>query len=341
MSDYAIVVATRNRLEALRASIPLFLGQSRPPARIVVVDKSDDHAAVAAFLGAQAAATSVPFEVIHSDRANLPYQRNLGLARVQEPITMMPDDDSLWFPETAAEIMKVYEADTGKRIGGVGGMISAVSPLSQGDAPENARRIAGRPGIESLRNRLEARFAPQPFNLYAQRRIAELGRPEGVLVVETVGGWRMSFRTEAVRSLEFDATLGSRVGYAQHEDKDVSLRLQKAGWLMAAAPGADVFHNVAPGKRAGGFAYGFCWIFNYAYICRKVFGDTAPGRGPVRRYLAYKTALYHLRPTSAHHRDIARGARAAMAAFDRLWSAPDDRLQEVFGEICDSALGNR
>jgi glycosyltransferase involved in cell wall biosynthesis len=344
MLDYAIVVATRNRIEALRASVPLFLGQSRPPARIVVVDRSDDHAAVAEYLSDLVRGGAIPVEVIHGDRANLPHQRNLGLARVAEPVVLLPDDDSLWFADTAAKIMAVYDRDPGGLIGGVAGIGIAVSPLAGDRAPENARRFMRRPGIERWRNRIEERFVPQPFNLYARLRIAAL-RPEAAAaglddlrLVETISGWRMSYRTEIARSLGYDATLGSRVGYAQHEDKDMSLRVQQAGHLLAAAPGARVFHNVHPGKRAGGFAYGFCWLFNYAYICRKVFGDAPPGRVPVRRYIGYKAFLYRLRRGNEYDRDVARGGAAALAEFDRLWQAPDDRLADTYGEICGRVL---
>ncbi|MGF6862350.1 hypothetical protein ABIE69_002936 [Rhodobacteraceae bacterium MBR-64] len=40
------VIATRNRPEALALSIPLILGQSRQPEKLIVIDSSDDHHAV-------------------------------------------------------------------------------------------------------------------------------------------------------------------------------------------------------------------------------------------------------------------------------------------------------
>ncbi len=344
MLTYAIVVATRNRLEALQASVPLFLGQTRPPARLVVVDRSDDHAAVAAWLAEMALTSPIPVEVIHADLANLPHQRNLGIARVTEAVTMLPDDDSLWFPDTAERIMAVYERDATGLIGGVTGIQTMISPLEKSKAPPSDQPLMSRPAIARWRNRIEAHFVPQPFNLYAHDRIAALLPAAGaqglgdLRFVETIGGWRMSFRTGVLRDSGFDATLGSRVGYAQHEDKDMALQVQRAGHLLAAAPGARVMHNMHPGKRAGGFAYGFFWIFNYLYICRKLFGDAPPGRRPVWRYLRYKVFLYGLRRGNTHDRDIARGGAAALAEFDRMWQAPDNRLAETYGEIADRVL---
>ena len=51
---FDVVIATRNRAEALALSIPLILAQSRQPERLIVIDSSDDHAPVKAAV-AQAA----------------------------------------------------------------------------------------------------------------------------------------------------------------------------------------------------------------------------------------------------------------------------------------------
>lgn len=342
--DYAIVVATRNRLSMLRASVPLFLDQSRPPARIVIVDHSDDHGAVAAWRAEMARTTTIPIELVHADRANSAHQRNLGIMRVSEPVTMLPDDDTLWFPDTAERMMAVYERDPAGLIGGVTGFTTGQSPLVRDDTPPKAQSLVHRPAIERWRTRIEEYFAPKPHDLYGRLRIdallpaARKRDLEDLLFVETMPGWRMSYRTAPVRRASFDATLGSRAGYALFEDTDTALRVQKAGFLLAAAPGARLMHNVAPGKRTGGVAYGLSSILNYAYMCRKVFGDTPPGRRSVERFLRYKLLLYRLRRRTPHDRAIARGAAAAFARFDRLWQTPDDRLAETYGTIWDEVM---
>lgn len=344
MLDYAIVVATRNRLDALRISVPLFLKQSRPPARLIIVDCSDEHGSVASYMDETAESTEIPIEVIHADTANSAQQRNLGIQRVNEEITMLPDDDSLWFPDTAEKIMKIYENDKCGIIGGVSGISSTNSPVSTAFMPRKDLALNRNPTVQRWRNMTENRIFPQPFDLYGSLRIAELlstadaASTGHIRTIETIAGYRMSFRTEALLRHNFDPVLGSRVGYALHEDKDVGLRMNKAGLLLAAAPGAMVFHNIHQGKRAGGFEYGFSWIFNYIYICRKVFGDNPPGKRPVERFLNYKSFLYRLRRNNPYYRDVARGASAAMAEFDLLWRTPDDRLAKIYGDICDRVL---
>jgi hypothetical protein len=42
-----VVIATRNRPEALALTIPLILGQSRQPEKLIVIDSSNDHGPVA------------------------------------------------------------------------------------------------------------------------------------------------------------------------------------------------------------------------------------------------------------------------------------------------------
>lgn len=340
MLNYAIVVATRNRLTMLKASLPLFLAQTRLPSRIVVVDRSDDHDPVRAYCEELATLTNVSIEVIYGEVANSSAQRNQGLASVTEPVVAFPDDDSFWFPDTAAELMAVYESDTGLRFGAVSATESKLSPVR---SPLD--RASGKPPMKDgvrfsrWRNRIESIFVPQPFNMFGAERIAELAadaRADGLNypLVETIGGYLMSFRTDVASSLLFDELLGSRIGYATHEDKDLSLRVLASGALIAAAPRALVFHNVAPGKRANGFDYGFFHVLNYAYIAQKVFPTTRALAG-LKRYLRYKLFLYSLRRSDEYVMDIHRGAAAAFKGLDAVLSAPRDRLAAAYDEVCD------
>lgn len=341
MIDYAIVVATRNRIEALRVSIPLFLRQTRLPRRILIVDSSDDHASVQILCDEISRTAAVPIEVFQSDRANSAYQRNLGLDLVTEEIIIYPDDDSFWYPDTAERMLAVYERDTRGLIGGVTGIETSVSPVASGkDVPRKTRRLIQKPNISRYRDRIEGRFFPQPFNVYGQDRIAALGPVvgSGEIFVETMGGYRMSFRTEVIRPLRFDDALGAKVGYALHEDKDLSLRVLRAGYLLAAAPGARVFHNVHPGKRAKGFAYGFCHIMNYIYISRKVFEENSMSMRSVKPYCRYKIFLYSLKRSNEYDKDVYLGAKAAMESYDLVMSTSLDKVSEVYSAICRDRL---
>ena len=348
LKTYSIVVATRNRADVLATSLELFLGQSVLPAEVVVVDASDDHERVCALVRSvfAEAASPVPLTVLRADEGNLAAQRNQGLAGVTTPIVMYPDDDSYWYPDTAAALLDVYSADRAGAIGGVTAVEVGVSPVPGAAGPKRRFRLSHVPRLRWWRHRLEAALAPPPFHVYGAARTRDLA--EGFAdaghfrLVETMGGYRMSFRTDVLRRLGgFDPALGRHVGYAQHEDKDMCLRVLENGLLLAAARGARVFHNVHPAPRTkGGFEYGFCQILNYAYIVCKV---TRPGDSAERalgRYCHYKTWSYGLRwHKSGYLREIALGAQAAMGELPALRAAPRQKLTEAYLAAMDRHLG--
>lgn len=338
--EYAIVVATRNRLDMLTATLPLFVNQSRLAARIVIVDRSDDHESVVRLCESIAKDAPMPFDILYGNEPNLPSQRNQGLEYVFEPVVIFPDDDSFWYPDTAERWLAAYEADTNERYGAVSATDVYTLP-GQPEAPVPVRRIrfTNLPVVMAVRNLIEAAAIPQPFNVYGLERMAALGpaaKADGLTypLVASIGGYRMSFRTELAKRIQFDAVLGSKVGYGVHEDKDMGLRVLQAGALIAAVPDARVFHNVAPGKRANGFPYGFFHILNYLYICRKVFVDGSRPLGVTRRYLSYKVFLYGLRRSDAYDREVYRGARAALSEWDAIMTAQPEELAARYAEIC-------
>jgi GT2 family glycosyltransferase len=349
MLEYAIVVATRNRYDMLTVSFPRFVEQSRPAARIVVVDRSDDHDAVRRLCESFRSRSDVPIDVIHGSEANLPAQRNQGLERIEEPVVVFPDDDSLWFPDTVENLLRVYEDDVNGRYGAV-----SITPVDRAPddlsaaAPAAQRRFGALPLVTTARNLVESRVVPSPFNVFGNqqtRLLRDSAESDGLAypLVPSIGGYRMSFRTEVVKKLAFDDVLGSRIGYATHEDMDMGLRVLAAGFLIAAAPESRVFHNTYPGKRAGGFQYGFFHVFNYLYICRKVFPSSSSRLVRLtRRYLAYKVALYRLRQLvrpGEYHDDVQRGARAAFSEFSVVAAADNNELARLYAEVSKRHLG--
>ena len=49
----------------------------------------------------------------------------------------------------------------------------------------------------------------------------------------------MSFRTDVVRQVGFDETLGYAAGYSYHEDFDVSLAIERLGYALVSAERAE------------------------------------------------------------------------------------------------------
>src|SRR5208283_4064368 len=133
--DYDVILATRNRLSALQISLPLMLSQSRLPRRFVIVDSSDNHQEVARNVTEIFSSSNgeVSLQLLQSTPGSS-LQRNIGLDHAVSEVLLFPDDDSLWYPRYAETILKIYEKDADRLIGGVFGqqMYSApdVSPHS-------------------------------------------------------------------------------------------------------------------------------------------------------------------------------------------------------------------
>ena len=89
--SYDCVIATRNRLNALRMSIPLILKQDVAPGRLIVIDASDDHDSVR--IEVRELGERLGFKntiVAKSDASNSARQRNMGLQLVEAPVVDAP-----------------------------------------------------------------------------------------------------------------------------------------------------------------------------------------------------------------------------------------------------------
>lgn len=281
--SYAAIVATRNRAEALALALPLLLGQTRPPAEVVVVDSSDDPAPVAQAVAAAAAGQGVPVRLVRC-APGLTRQRNVGLAETTAPVLVFPDDDSLFYPDAAERILAVYERDRAGLIAAVGGREVLEPPpgVETGRAPGEASLgpIARR--LVPLRLWLDARLTgASPFERIGRRLNAARPAPHWLddmrcVPVAYVTGFRMSFRRSALEG--FDETLGR---YAWFEDIDAHFGAMRRG-LVVACLGARVFHHRFPGARGDGGSIGRWAVLNRAYVAMKHVrrnGDAFPSPG--------------------------------------------------------------
>jgi glycosyltransferase involved in cell wall biosynthesis len=344
MLSYDAVVATRNRQDALRLSLPMLLAQSRPPAQIVVVDSSDDPEPIRAIVEAAAQATTIPVSFV-SSAPGLTRQRNIGLERVSAPVVFFPDDDSLVLPGAMAAVMRIYERDAD-------GVIGGVCPAETDSPPEEVLAIA-RQGYETsmkerllrpvkrLRFHVEHTLFPSP--LYALgRRLNAARRPpswladENAVLVEHMTGFRMSFRTDVIRRSGFDERL---LRYGLQEDVDASLQVMLSGRLLVGALNGAIYHHKARGGRPAGRRMGFEQVMNRAYLLAKHAGRDHALMGAMRRFTLYKIAQYSLGAGTASGRARVAGAVAAMRAYPALFEVSRDALGAAFADITRRHLG--
>lgn len=343
--SFDVVIATRNRPEALALSIPLILTQSRLPGQLIVIDSSDDHAPVAETVAAAVAQAGFrgPVIVEHSEKG-LTRQRNAGLRHVTADVVIFPDDDSLMFPGTAAAMMRAYERDPEGRIAGV---CSAESPVPPpGVLPESAYAMTGEQKREQrlahLRNRVERGWDDlNPFIYMGRQLMARVTPPawlaeDDCVLVEWMTGFRMSFRTPYIRAVGFEPSF---TGYSRSEDVDACFGVARYGCFVGARH-AKIYHHKFPTRRDTGYAMGVTALTSRAYVVAKhVAGcgftpeqaDTA--RAKLRAYARFKILGSALKAHSRFHRDQLRGAVAAWRRLDDLLDCPPAMLPDRYAEL--------
>lgn len=342
--EYDIIIATKDRPAALRLSLPRILGQSRLPRTVIVVDSSDDLSATKDVIHEVAGTCQVDIEIVESS-PGLPRQRNLGLSKARSPVVMFPDDDSIWFPDTAEAIMRVYELDTENQISAVCTAEARTPPSDflEGAAPAYQMQASHRlkQHIGHARTKFEQWAFPDPFVVHGRSQWETAPRPawldaENVVLVEWMTGFRMSFRTDVIRETGFDENFG---GYALFEDVEASFGAMQKG-LVVGTRNTQVYHHRMPGGRGSERRLGVTQILNRAYvICR----HTAPGDEARQRLLPYgryKLAQYALRLGSSHGRERFEGAWAAQGHVPKLLAASPEELPAVYQLAVKASLNS-
>lgn len=312
---YTIAIATRNRPDALSLSIPRMLEQSRPPAEIVVVDSSDDHEAVRALVLRLTQASKIPTIVIHGEKG-LTRQRNKALEFVNHPIVFFPDDDSIWFKETAELQMSVYERDADNQISAVCGAESPVPPADF-KATTASYQMNTKDRIKlrctRLMRWLESKIAPDPARIagqsfYRNHTIPGWAQTDTIFPVEWMTGFRMSFRTSIIKKHRFDEALSN---YSLFEDIDASFSAWRDGAVVGVS-NAKIFHYKSPENRGNGYNLGRTQILNKAYIVSKHTPQKHPARLALIRFSKYKLFQYRTASRDVFGKERLKGALEAL-----------------------------
>lgn len=348
--DFDVVIATRNRPKALALTIPLILGQSRVPKRLIVIDSSDDHAPVAQVVAQTTQGHPVEVIVEHSEKG-LTRQRNRGLTHVTAPIVFFPDDDALFHPGTSQAIMEIYERDTEKMVAAINPADAPTPPpgvLSQAeydmtqDHKLMARTVRARTWLGRRLLSAGPRYYIGRILLERAPRMPWLAELDA-LQVEWMTGYRMTFRSEVVKADGFEPVFG---GYSLFEDTDASWNAWRHGVVVGANRGG-IYHHRHPGGRADHYGLGAMGLVNLAYLMAKHGTDLGLSTAQIEdtRKLTHKYASLRMWAArlkglrgNADAKDALRGMTAAKPGIDRLYAAPRDQLGQVYLAI-KSELG--
>ncbi|MBV5338805.1 MAG: glycosyltransferase family 2 protein [Deltaproteobacteria bacterium] len=327
-NSFDIVIATRNRPEALKLSIPYLLNnQDRLPEKFIIVDASDDHEAVRKTLDGikNNLHQVVEITLIKSAFASSSYQRNLGLDLVTADVVIFPDDDSMFFPHAVDAMMQVYDLDTNQEIAGVCAAESIKPPpdfpvgsVYKEKISDTIRKMIGR-----FRYKAEHILCPDPFYLFGRKMISRyiplifFGQ-NNVVQVEYMTGFRMSFRSEIIKKHKFSEVF---CGYCLFEDTDASFSTYKSGMLVGAR-NALIYHHKFPTKRSSGFIMGLLPVLNRAYIVAKHAPNDKRLLVHLKIYCLYKFIQYLVGGLKSQYaKDRARGASFGLKNMERLLSA--------------------
>ncbi|MCY2954901.1 MAG: glycosyltransferase [Planctomycetota bacterium] len=342
MIEYDLVIATRNRPQALALSVPLLVQQSVLPKRLIIADSSDDPAPARRVVEESCAGAKIELLFLRCDRG-LTRQRNAGLQHVQSPVVLFPDDDALAFPGVAEAILKVYDLDTA---GDIGGVCSAWAHELPSGVVEKLTYVMPRSdrlklAISRCRHLIENRLFPNPFIVHGRaqwhvRPVPTWLSREDVVQVEWMTGLCMSFRTELIRRLRFDETLE---GYGLFEDVEASFKISH-NHLIVGANNARLFHYRMPGRRGSGAEMGATQILNRAYVTCRHAPPGSRARRAVMRYAWYKLLLYALQSHSSFGRDRIRGAWRGLKASRKLLQASPDSLPDLYTELLRQAINH-
>lgn len=284
----SVVVSTFNRLELLRELLEALSGQTFTDFEVVVVDDGSKRSVASAF---EARKTPYPLTILTQHNAGAAAARHAGITKASGEIVVITDDDMLVPPDFLAEHVKAHDAGFTLVLGQI------AYDESLGDKP------------------LFERFHAKQLARFVAKYSAHPTEVRGVMVCTG----NVSFRRAAYLAVGgFDRSLD------RSEDRELGVRLQKAGAKLVFAPAARTTnrsdHTDLSVWRRRNFQYGvydsrihhkhpdlvdadpwhFLFLVNPASRGLLLLGAAAPSVGQRLSKAAYELARHIDRRRSIH-----------------------------------------
>jgi glycosyltransferase involved in cell wall biosynthesis len=230
----SVVIPTRNRAAVLRRTLKSLAAQSFQPARIVLVDASEDEATKT--MCVERRVSGLAGEVVwHAAQiSGAASQRNQGVQECTHPFVGFFDDDIIFEPHCVAHLWRALQSDEG--LGGVNAMITNQRYQSPGWVSRSMFRL--------MAGREEASYAGRVLgpavNLLPEDRD---DLPE-VVPVQWLNTTCTLYRREALPEPVFPANF---TGYSLAEDLTLSVTVGRH-WKLANARTARIYHDSQPGE---------------------------------------------------------------------------------------------
>ena len=339
MLTFDLVIATRNRLDALQLSIPLMLAEARQPERLIVVDSSDEHEPVKELIGRLVKGWAGEVVVIYESTPSSSKQRNIGMLHVTSEVVIFPDDDSLILPGTFGSMLSIYDRDEDECVSAVCAAESLSPPkglLKEEGAYDLTLADKVKKGIAKYRYAIEKIFIPNPLIVHGEnvnankQNIPQWLEAENAVVVEYMTGFRMSFRSRVIKKHLFTEVFS---GYCLAEDVEASFAAMNDG-LIVGARNAQIYHHRYPSVRSRGYMMGYVQMVNNTYILSKYMIE---GEKRTKRALyvssAYKIFLYLFAIGNQYGRERLKGSISGFLLLPKLLKAKSGvELDELYAK---------
>ena len=229
----SVVIPTRNRAAVLRRTLESLAAQSSQPARIVLVDASEDQTTRSLCVERSVPGLASEVAWCAAQIRGAASQRNQGVRECQHAAIGFFDDDILFRPDCVGRLWGALQSDA--VLGGVNAMITNQRYQQPGRISRFVfRTMAGRREVSYA-----GRVLGPAVNLLPEDRD---DLPE-VVPVQWLNATCTLYRREALPQPPFSAKF---TGYSLMEDLALSL-IVGSHWKLANVRTARIYHDSQPG----------------------------------------------------------------------------------------------
>ena len=244
---WTLAICTYNRRAELLETLGLALAQTRPPVEAIIVDASPDWAATRDMALVLADRHGVAMRYEKAAERSLTNQRNQAIGLAAGDVLFLIDDDSFLFPDSAAAVMDIYEADPDGAVAAIGLAATATNPSSAATGlqrKQTGHEVIGAAGrvpllrgavrwlyTKVLMMRHEETFISYDAGGFGQPAVPPTLAAFDVHAVNHIPGYSMTVRRAVALKEPFDPLLRY---YAALEDADATHRFRRHGALLVA-----------------------------------------------------------------------------------------------------------
>ncbi|MGB0766130.1 MAG: glycosyltransferase family 2 protein [Phycisphaeraceae bacterium] len=341
-ATWSLGIATYNRHEVLIQCLKLAAAQTRLPKEIAVVDASNDWERTRDVVLNELAPRHPEIQWIYEQarRPSAAVQRNQAAEITSADVVFLIDDDSFMYPDTAEELMKVYDADQRKQVAGVA-MVLAAKPPSEAEDEKaveeiEAARVAPTvknysPVVKAIRKLLDADNLFVPYDEdFPNHPVPESVKHLRVGTRELMAGMTMTARREWVLEDRFSEILADR----GPEDSDVSYRLSRRGAVLTAL-NAKLFHVGSPAGRFSSYSREALGMIGPIVLHRFYSTDLERSRRATRKMLRRRMLIGLAKDIKSKEFDLPRfrGARFSLSYLDRILAMSTDEIEAWYPQF--------